>query len=793
MKAICNHETLDRFDDRGTYTTYYGMEQIGTIRFRCFEDGSYVGRSTVSIGGESARAVLRVEADKRGVWCRTLQESSLATVRTERTGNKVTITSGDDRVTLRVRGDTFLHESSAPALISHVIRAYGRDATRRRTFSVLGLPANLASSVLQRQRRLVQSLGRRRIDVELFSYEMSGTQLFVWADTHGRVLMVSAPAYATAYVRKGYRALHREHVLRDVPGDQLRAPRVEDAVRVKMRDGTALATTIYLPAREGRYPGIVIRTPYGRPVEDLYARFFARHGYAVAVQNVRGRYASEGRWHPFVHEGADGFDTIEWMAGQPWCTGKIGMAGGSYSALVQWMAAIERPPHLDAIVPLASPSDPFDAIPYDHGVFSISGAIWWLDITAKEATTDLSGATLMRASLRNWAELFKELPVIDLDVKVLGRRDVVFRKWIRHNSRDRYWRRAAFIDRVEQVETPVFHQAAAFDPLTSSTLRNYRELRARGRQGQRLVIGPWLHWGEARKVGGRDFGPAAMFDLRRATLRWFDWHLKGEAGGVTTEPAVHLFITGLNRWVTGQEYPLSATQFEPWYLHAASDKQSDGTLDQRTPGQTRIASTYTYDPGDPTPEGEPLGYPHKRSSTRSLRRLLSAWRRTAAKPARTDLLRFSTKRFDGRKTFVGPVSLRLWAASSAVDTDWHVRLFEVDTDDTAFAIAQGRIRARYRQSFSLPRLLEAGEICEYTIDLGHIGVSLDRGSRLQLVVASAAYPTYSRNLNTGGHNEVEVDYVTARQTIYHDRGRPSYLLLPAVPEQALTDAGGGHA
>ena len=268
-----------------------------------------------------------------------------------------------------------------------------------------------------------------------------------------------------------------------------------------MRDGARLATTLYLPAGAGRYAGILIRTPYGRPLEDLQARFFCRHGFAVAVQHVRGRFNSGGEWHPFVHEGKDGYDTIEWLAKQPWCTGRIGMTGGSYSGWVQWWAAAERPPHLVTIVPGASPSDPFDGgIPYEGGVFCTTTSLGFLDVTARNATVDVSGAAMLAVASRNWSKAVRSLPVIDLDKKVLGRRDRIWRTWIRHFSKDGYWRQVSFLDSLRTMSIPVFHNAGAFDALTTATILNYRRMRTHGHGHQKLVVGPWPHFGETRSV-----------------------------------------------------------------------------------------------------------------------------------------------------------------------------------------------------------------------------------------------------------------------------------------------------
>ncbi|MBN1504609.1 MAG: CocE/NonD family hydrolase, partial [Candidatus Eisenbacteria bacterium] len=357
---------------------------------------------------------------------------------------------------------------------------------------------------------------------------------------------------------------------------------VDRNVLVPMRDGVRLAVDVYRPGADGRFPVILVRTPYKKELNEIQADFFARRGYVYAVQDCRGRFSSEGVWRPFVHEAKDGYDTIEWLAVQPWSTGKVGMMGASYLGWVQWWAAGERPPHLVTIIPSVSPPDPYFNVPYEYGVFFLTGAIWWADVLESRATADISGNTLREIGDKEYTVLLKHLPVIDLDKKVLGKENPYWREWIAHPELDSYWEAVSFHRNLADVDIPVFHQSGWFDGDAIGTKLNYMRLLAHGNRNQKLVIGPWGHTDTAtRRIRHRDFGETAIVDLQREYLRWLDRWLKGVDNGIDKEPLVSLFVMGSNKWLTGNTYPLPETRLTIFYLGSgghANTSKGDGTL-----------------------------------------------------------------------------------------------------------------------------------------------------------------------------------------------------------------------
>ncbi len=540
---------------------------------------------------------------------------------------------------------------------------------------------------------------------------------------------------------------------------------------VPMRDGVELATDLYFPdGQPGPYPVILIRTPYNKAFLEGYGRYYSRWGYAVAIQDVRGRWGSSGDWEPFVHEGDDGYDAIEWLAGREWSTGKVGMAGGSYSGSAQFAAAVRRPPHLTTIVPSVTPAMPFHNLPYDGGVLLLGWAIRWTDIVENARSGAELQRMLERSVSEDWTSALDHLPVIDLDKIVVGSTVPYWRAWVHHNTDDEYWRSVHYLDELASVEIPVLLQSGWFDGGTRGTRLAFERLRAGNNDDVWMIVGPWVHSDRGtRYVEGIDMGVEAEVDLMALYRRWFDHWLKGEDNGIKDEPHVRAYLMGANRWLTGEEYPLPDVSPERFYLIPGGD----GGVGGLRRGQVAAGyphSEYTYDPGDPTPSF--YAYAKRRA-------LLDYTRRTRD---RGDLLAFETPPMDEALHIAGPLSVTLFASSSAVDTDWVATLYAItETDAPRFiGVTFGVLRARFRNSMAEPSPIEPGRIYAYKLDLGHTAVTIPEGQRLRLEIASAAFPEYSRNLNTGETSELGTDYSVAHQRVYHDAETASFLQLPVL-------------
>ncbi len=552
--------------------------------------------------------------------------------------------------------------------------------------------------------------------------------------------------------------------------------RIDFDQRVKMRDGIELSADVYRPDTPDKYPCILSRTPYNKNGESTLktGRYFAAHGYVFVVMDVRGRGDSAGTFVPYRNDGRDGYDSVEWCAAQPWSTGKVGTIGGSYNGKIQWLTAIEQPPHLTTMIAMVSPSDPF--VEFPTGV-PLPMDFSWYYFTWRHVLQDMAAV--------DWSSLLWHLPLNTMDDAI----HLPMKTWkeqFDHTELDSWWEPERYQNKYDHVQVPVLHISGWSDDEQVGTPLNYIGMSTQGpeavRHSQKLLMGPWPHAINSKsKLGDVDFGPTAMIDLNEVWLRWFDAWLKGTDNGVKQEPAVRIFVMGENRWVNEQEWPMARTRFTKYYLASGGRANSlfgDGSLTTHAP-ETEQVDSYTYDPAKPVPfitdpsfaqVGGPDDY-------RPIER-------------RDDVLVYTSSAVDEDLEVCGPIKVKLYASSSATDTDFTTKLIDVWPDGFAQRLSDGIVRARFRNGMDKPELLEPGKVYAYNIDAWNTCQVFKTGHRIRLEISSSAFPKYDRNLNTGAPLGITRDIKTARQTIYHDVQHPSYVVLPVVPPTVQSSAVG---
>jgi putative CocE/NonD family hydrolase len=541
-------------------------------------------------------------------------------------------------------------------------------------------------------------------------------------------------------------------------------------VRVPMRDGVELSTDLYLPDAPGPFPVILVRTPYdnGVAARVIDGKFWASHGYVYAIQDVRGRGDSDGEFYPLVHEAEDGYDAQTWAGTQPWSTGNVGTTGGSYLGWTQVYPAGLANPYLAAMISVVTPPDPLRNLPYRYGAIAPALVNWLVSI---------SGHTIQDISQHDLEGSYHVRPLRDTDL-FFGRRIQAWRDWLDHPTLDDYWRAQSYQDNLMNATAPTLHISGWYDDVLVGTTENYVNLSQRAadpavRRRQHLVIGPWGHQVNTRRRWGRiDFGPEALVDLRGRQLRWFDRWLKGEENGIDDEPPVRIFVMGDNVWRDEQEWPLARTRYTKFYLHSAGRANSrfgDGTLSTEPPDD-EPADTYRYDPSDPTPFITEAAYSQ-----------LGGPDDYRAVERRDDVLVYSGPVLTEPLEVCGPLTFKLYAASSARDTDWIGRVLDVHPDGFVQRLNEGLIRARLRNGLEHEVPLTPGRVEAYDIDAWSTCKVLGVGHRLRIEIASAAFPLIDANLNTGGPIGDETDGVVAEQTVFHDRERASYVVVPVIP------------
>jgi putative CocE/NonD family hydrolase len=560
---------------------------------------------------------------------------------------------------------------------------------------------------------------------------------------------------------------------------------VERGVKTTMRDGVVLRADIYRPKQEGRFPVLLQRTPYNKAGGADFGYRAASAGYVVIIQDVRGRYTSEGEWYPFQFESNDGYDTVEWVAALPYANGKVGMWGGSYVGATQMLAAIAHPPHLAGICPVVTASNYHRNWAYQGGAFA-----QWFN---QSWTSGLAQDTLNRrvqnetnAMTGVWQLPLQAYPLFNPhgnfgDPDSPASLAPYYLDWLAHPSMDAYWKRWSIEDHYSEITVPALHTAAWYDLFQDGSLRNYQGIKRQGgteaaRRGQHLLVIIGGHAGSGRHIGEVDFGPsAAEYSEAEVTLQWYDYLFKGVRNQFAQKP-VRLFVMGANQWREEEDWPLKRAHSTKYFLHSSTGANSlrgDGSLSAAPPGATEPADRYVYDPTNPAPTtGGPLccDANHLPGGPRDQRPV----------EAREDVLVYSTAAFTQEMEVTGPVKLDLYAKSSAVDTDFTAKLVDVWPNGFAQNLTEGIVRARYRDSQEKPELLNPQQVYRFTIELWSTSNVFHPGHRLRLEVSSSNFPRFDRNLNTGRAAALETHATTATNTILHDPEHPSTLLLPIV-------------
>ncbi|MGH7986425.1 MAG: CocE/NonD family hydrolase [Candidatus Binataceae bacterium] len=595
---------------------------------------------------------------------------------------------------------------------------------------------------------------------------------------------------------------------------------VERDVMVAVRDGVRLATDVYRPSLAGaavaaRFPAIIERTPYDKdsPRFVLHARFFAQHGYVVLMQDVRGRGKSGGEWHAFAREAPDGYDTIEWAAAQPWCTGKIGTIGTSYMAAVQSAAATLNPPHLAAMFVTEGPSDYYSCSMRHNGALEQRFLIYafHMAVSSPEARADPALRLALREARDNLGQWLKRLPLKPgaSPLRLLPN----YERWaLDLQSRatyDEYWTQRGYAIHEyydEHADVPTVYFGSWYDSYARATVENFIALSRRKRSPQRLIMGPWLHGVRADDDGAGEvyFGPAALENYDSLRLRWFDQWLKGLETGVALETPVRIFVMGggggrkfvdvlgLNGrlehggdWRDEKEWPLARARDTPFYLH------QDGALAINKPTVAASVTTYRFDPREPVPTIGgciSVGFEFMPAGGFDQRTRPATFGTDESLPlaARPDVPTFISEPLQHDVEVTGTITVNLWISSSATDTDFTAKLIDVYPPNAdypggyALNLTDSIIRARYRNSYSKPELMRPGEIYQLSFQLYPISNRFMSGHRLRVDISSSNFPRFDVNLNNGGPLGVPGPIVIADNTIHHDAAHPSHLLMPVI-------------
>ena len=574
----------------------------------------------------------------------------------------------------------------------------------------------------------------------------------------------------------------------------------EPSLMVPMRDGVHLATDVVRPDAPGRFPVIINRGPYGKnsyldnPNHSIW--FFPRNGYVLLSQDVRGRFESEGEYNPLFQEAHDGYDTVEWAARQPWSNGRVATTGQSYLGATQYTLAGGHPlpPHLQTLMPVSASSDFHQSWVYHTGGVMEWGWTVPYAILKGRNTLARAGREDLIARMDEYViepgnfgqplsdQWYRHLPLRDW-IDRLKEAAPYFHEYFDEELDGPYWWPINMMRQAGNVTIPMYHITAWYDIFMEGAINAFQSIQQHGgselaRRNQKLLIGPWAHLRPFTQpttggAGDIDFGAEAAVELHEDMLRWYDYWLKDIETGIMDDAPVRIFVMGDNRWRDEQEWPLARTHYTRWYLHSAGGANTgagDGTLSTVPPDANEPQDQFIYDPADPAP-------------TLGGNTLIIDYGVFDQSPAenRPDVLVYTSDPLPSDLELTGPISVTLYAATTAADTDFTAKLVDVRPDGYAHNVQDGIVRARYRTSVREPSPIIPGRVYQYAIDLWATSHVVKAGHRVRVDISSSNFPRFDRNPNTGAALGADARLETARQTVHHSAQYPSHITLPVIP------------
>lgn len=560
---------------------------------------------------------------------------------------------------------------------------------------------------------------------------------------------------------------------------------LETNIPCEMRDGTILYADVYRPDEPGRFPVLLTRLPYNKSNPFYSHRYLdtnrlVQHDYVVVIQDVRGRYASEGDFFPFENEAEDGYDTVEWAASLPYSSGEVGMFGLSYYGFTQLIAAAEQPPSLTAIFPAMTPNDFRNDMIFHDGAQKIASLKTW---TLESIVPDLlkrkyTSRQLYQDKLEKWAEALKNLESSYQEVNpnwdLLKDLDVAdfYLDLLNRPANSTTWNKSK-INHLD-IKVPAFHLAGWYDNFLKPTIENFIRLKNKSNFPHKLMIGPWTHGDFSDTIGDLNFGIQASEDFLKGKedltslhLRWFDTWLKNKQTGIEDEPPISIFVMGINEWRDEFEWPLKRTKYTHYYFHSkghANSRYGDGMLSMIEP-ESEPPDTYKHNPNNPVPTqgGQTLYHGIQTSGPKN-----QSWIE-----ARQDILVFTSKQLEKPVEVTGPIKVVLWATTDAEDIDFTAKLVDVHPNGDAYNLTDGIVRAKHwHDSMCEDKFIS--EITRYEIDLWSTSNMFLPGHKIRVDIASSNYPHFDVNQQTGNTSQ-------ATQVIFHDKSHPSHILLPIIP------------
>ncbi|QGQ44998.1 CocE/NonD family hydrolase [Metabacillus sediminilitoris] len=572
---------------------------------------------------------------------------------------------------------------------------------------------------------------------------------------------------------------------------------LEKNVPCQLSDGTILYADIYRPNDDHQYPVLLTRLPYNKNHPFYSHRYLdtnrlVENGYVVIIQDVRGRFASEGEFFPFKYEGKDGYDAVEWAAKLPYSNGKVGMYGLSYYGFTQLLAAAENPPHLKAIFPAQTFNDLREGSFYQNGAYGLGMNITWAleSIAPDEIQQKFTDPEVYQQKMHQLAkiidnieEVYHYFPLREWpELKEIGVADY-FYEMMEYGLNDKIWDDLSLgLEKLKKITVPAYHLGGWYDNLLGPTIANYVHANEFVNQPQKLMIGPWAHGDFSSQIGQRKFGQYATQewidgkeDLTSLHLRWFDYWLKEKETNIMDEKSVKIFVMGKNTWREEDTWPLPHTEYVPYYFHSdgnANTRFGSGRLSIEMPGKEQ-ADHFVFDPSTPVPStGGGTLFDQLNSVGPQDQRIVEE---------REDVLVFTSEVLTEAMEVTGPIKVILYAKTDACSTDFTAKLVDVYPDGTAFNLTDGIVRSTFRSGLKKEDESIQDHIISYEIDLWATSNVFLPGHQIRVEISSSNFPRFDVNFNNRTTMIDGKNYMKANQTVYHTIKNPSHILLPVIP------------
>ena len=536
---------------------------------------------------------------------------------------------------------------------------------------------------------------------------------------------------------------------------------------IPMRDGVKLATDVYLPegvADLKKVPTILIRTCYDRNQKKEQLMRWVNKGYAVVNQDVRGRADSEGELVPFYYERDDGSDTIDWIIKQDWSDGNVGMWGASYLGYVVAAAATSGHPNLKAVVNEVNVGSPFTDTVRRGGTVCSWPLLSWTLAQSVGTRTDFS---IFAGEAVSVEEAVDARPIKEIPQQIIGKNSGPWDLWSEHPEYDDFWRNCTFSERGDQVKVPMFVISGWYDGDGPGVSETWRMLTEHDVPNRKILLGPWEHNpNRARDLMGQSFSnDAVVYDYDVNVLRWFDRYLKGIENGIDKEPRATYYVVGDNEWKKSEDWSPKESTVTKFYLSSnghANSSNGDGSLQSSPPEHSR-EDCFIYNPKEP----------FEFSGSREPEVLNKH-------EIRNDILVYSSDVLEENVVIAGELSAEIYAASTGVDTDWVVKLSEVDEAGNSIKLSDYIVRAKYRNGYDKPQLLEPGVVEKYTIYMEPIAYTFKKGSKIRFSITSSSKFVAFPNSNTGKNPYEDPEELVVTQSIFHTEEYPSHVKLPVI-------------